>query len=283
MGALQTAAHKPPYFTAETQHVGQTISAAARMRLLSIRGEPLFLADWLRTLMIHYEVDPALLQRIVPFALDLNCGRAFVSIVAFTLNAMRPRVGGRFAAWLMIPISTHHFLNVRSYVSVNGEPGIYFMSEWLSNRLSVFLGPRAFGLPYRFAKIVSCHEWDHPSERGPLGTASIRGQVIDATSNGAFAYHAILPGDHNFCECETGSLSKWLMERYTAFTHVGSSRRFFRVWHEPWSQASVDISILSKSLLDENWPLFRDARVVGANFSPGVSDVLMGWPHRVPN
>jgi hypothetical protein len=48
-----------------------TPSAEARVRLLSSRGEPLFLADWLRVLMMHFEVDPRALQRDVPFPLDL--------------------------------------------------------------------------------------------------------------------------------------------------------------------------------------------------------------------
>ena len=37
------------------------LSEAARRRLLSLRGEPLFLADWLRPVFIHYEVPAAAL------------------------------------------------------------------------------------------------------------------------------------------------------------------------------------------------------------------------------
>lgn len=114
-------------------------------------------------LMIHFEVESAALQRVVPFELDLKEGRAFVSAVAFTLSRMRPRISGRIAAWLLKPIATHDFLNVRTYVGANGEMGIYFLAEWLSNRLSVTLGPRAFGLPYRFGKIAYQHDWQSSS------------------------------------------------------------------------------------------------------------------------
>lgn len=277
MEALRTIECGPTCYPAQTNGVGQTISAVARARLLSKPGEPLFIADWLRAVMIHYEVDPAALQQVVPFALDLRNGRAFVSTVAFTLNAMRPRLGGRLSAWLMKPISTHDFLNVRTYVCVDGEPGIYFLAEWLSNRLSVLLGPRAFGLPYRFGKIEYHHEW------GPSRPAQIRGQVTDLRTKSCFAYEANLTDGSVLHECEAGSHSKWLMERYTAFTKVGAKRRFFRVWHQPWPQTPVDVSVRSKNLLDENWPLFRDARIIGANFSPGVTNVWMGWPRRVSN
>src|SRR6266536_656086 len=127
---------------AELAYEQTSLSEAARARLLSVRGEPLFLADWDRVLMIHYEVDPVRLQRAVPFELDVYEGRAFVSLVAFTLRGMRPCLGGRLSAWLLRPIATHEFLNVRTYVKRGGETGIYFMAEWLSNRLSVALGPR---------------------------------------------------------------------------------------------------------------------------------------------
>src|SRR5215467_10267985 len=87
-----------------------TPSAAGRARLLSLPGEPLFLADWDKALMIHYEVDAAALQQVVPFHLDLREGRAFVSVVAFTLRRMRPRIGGRLTELLFRPISAHEFL-----------------------------------------------------------------------------------------------------------------------------------------------------------------------------
>src|SRR5881227_362154 len=134
-----------------------TLSDAARRRMLAVRGEPMFYARWDRALFIHYEAAPAALQRNVPFELDLRDGRAFVSIVAFTLQRMRPRIGGRLGEWLLKPIATHEFLNIRTYVRHNGEPGIFFLAEWLSNRMSVLLGPRLFGLPYRFGRIAYDH------------------------------------------------------------------------------------------------------------------------------
>jgi uncharacterized protein YqjF (DUF2071 family) len=73
--------------------------------------------------MIHYEVDPIALGQIVPFEVDVFEGRAFVSLVAFTMRGMRPRRGGWLGKWLMKPIATLEFLNVRTYVRHNGEAG----------------------------------------------------------------------------------------------------------------------------------------------------------------
>ena len=50
----------------------------ARKRLLSIRGEPLFYADWDNVIFIHYQTDPQELQRCIPYHLDLYDGSAFV-------------------------------------------------------------------------------------------------------------------------------------------------------------------------------------------------------------
>jgi len=141
-----------------------TSNDEARRRMLAIRGEPMFYARWDRAVFIHYEADPAALQLDVPFELDLRQGRAFVSIVAFTLSRMRPRIGGRLGEWLFKPIATHEFLNVRTYVRHRGEPGIYFLAEWLSNPLSVHLGPRTFGLPYKFGRLI----YDHARVRGDI-------------------------------------------------------------------------------------------------------------------
>jgi uncharacterized protein YqjF (DUF2071 family) len=256
-----------------------SLSEAGRRRLLSLPGEPLFIADWEDALMIHYEVDAELLQRVVPFELDLLEGRAFVSLVAFTMRGMRPRLGGRFAAWLLKPIGSHNFLNVRTYARVGAEAGIYFLAEWLSNRVSVALGPRVFGLPYKFGEIDYRHGLQPSAanqSRGALG-----GRVKDPANSAVLNYQVDLNSRLGFQECEIGSLQEWLMERYTAYTQVGGRSRFFRVWHPPWAQVPAEVAITDQSLLEVNWPFFRDARVIGGNLSPGVRGVWMGWPHQL--
>ena len=263
-------------FRQPVTHSTCALSARAQRRLLSVPGEPLFVADWDRPLMIHYEVDPVALQRVVPFELDLWDGRAFVSVVAFTLRRMRSSRGGRLTEWLLKPIATHEFLNVRTYVRQRTEVGIYFLAEWLSNRLSVAMGPAIFGLPYRLGSL----EYHHPENCAEL-QPTLTGQVADSASGGVFAYHGVLDSRSEFTECDSGSLCEWLMERYTAFTYVGRTARFFRVWHRPWRQVPARVEVINHSLLEANWPLFASAHLVGANFSFGLRDVWMGRPHRL--
>ena len=253
-----------------TQPVESRFSLEGRGRLLSVPGEPLLLADWERALFIHYEVDAVALQRELPFELVLRDGKAHVSLVAFTMRGMRPRLGGKIAAWLFKPISTHAFLNVRTYVKQEGERGICFLTEWLSNRLSVALGPPLYGLPYRFAKI----NYQHAHEEN-----SLCGTVESSRLGGRLDYEADLVPGNSFEPCQADSLDEYLLERYTAFNWRGRSRRFFRVWHPPWPQVRAQVSILDDSLLTRTWPWFSRAKLVGANYSPGVCDVWMGRAH----
>ena len=239
-------------------------SEIARGRLLSIRGEPLFYATWDCAIFIHYETDPQELQSCVPYDLDFYQGRAFVSLVAFTMRGMRPRFGGRIGELLLRPIATHHFLNVRTYIRHNGEPAINFMREWLSSRMAAWLGPWSFGLPYRFGRI----EYEHEDE-------DQRGKVeADA---GSFHFCATFEAN-DLGICTPGSLDEFLLERYTAFTQFRKRRRFFRIWHEPWQQVSAKIQIATDNLIHSTGRWWRDARCIGANYSPGVN-VWMGWPH----
>lgn len=249
-------------------------SAAARWRMLSRRSEPLLIAGWHRALMLHFEVDAAALQREVPFELDLWNGRAFVSLVAFSMRGMRPRVGGKMTSLLFRPIATHDFLNVRTYVRHGDESGIHFLAEWLTSRLAVMLGPRTFGLPYRYGRIA----YNHDFENGFLS-----GQVMDVKSGAELRYNAKLNEPAIFQPCVAGSLDEWLMERYTAFNSAGARKRFFRVWHPPWPQCAVEAAVEDKSLLTKHWPWFEEARFVGANFSPGFETVWMGRPHPIKN
>jgi len=244
------------------------LSRAGRRRLLAHAGEPLFLAAWERSVFIHYEADPSLLQRQVPFALDLWEGRAFVSLVAFTLWRMRPRLGGRLGEWLFKPIASHEFLNVRTYVRHSGEPGIFFLAEWLSNRLSVKLGPRLFGLPYRFGHI----RYEHANHESVVsGTVE--------TNEGLLRYRS-RPSGGDFRPSEAGSLTEFLLERYTAFTRHRRRRRLFRVWHGPWEQIRIEVDVSADDLLASTGAWWKNAELIGANYSPGV-EVWMGRPHRI--
>jgi uncharacterized protein len=243
------------------------LSQDARQRFLAREKKPLLLGDWTRALFLHFEVPADVLRPCVPFDLDLWEGRALVSTVAFSMERLRPGFGGVLSRWLFWPIASHEFFNVRAYVRLHGQPGIFFIGEWLNNFLSMLSGPGTYGLPYRFAHI----QYDHLPGAGRLS-----GRVGDG-----FAYHAQIASGASFHQCAEGSLDEFLLERYTAFTRLGRRSRYFDIAHEPWQQIPVAARITDDRLLRGNFPWFAQARLVSANYSPGVQDVWMGAPHFV--
>jgi len=252
--------------------VCQSLSANAQQRFERIERWPLFFCDWDRALFMHFEVDPDTLQSQIPFELDLHEGRALVSLVAFTMRGLRLAIGGRLSAILTAPVATHPLLNVRTYIRHHGEAGIFFMTEWIPNRLSILVGPRTYGLPYRYGKL----NYQHNHENGQL-----RGAVTPGNNTGRFAYEADIEKNTTFNPCDNGTLSHFLLERYTAFTKWRKQARLFRIWHEPWLQTKLNVSIIDDSALKASGKWYNSARLVGANYSPGAARVWMGRPHSV--
>jgi uncharacterized protein YqjF (DUF2071 family) len=241
-------------------------SARARQRFLAAERRPRFLGDWERALFIHYETDPELLQRQVPFELDLWQGRAFVSVVAFSMRRFRAAGAGNFLERVFRPVANHEFLNVRTYVRNAGLTGIYFIAEWVNNIVSLITGPPLYGLPYRYGRI----DYRHHHEVGLL-----TGGVADA-----FAYEATLPAGIDFQPCPRDGIEEFLLERYTAFTCGLGVRRVFNIWHEPWRQSPVEVKI-TDGLLRQSGAWFGGARRIGSNYSPGATDIWMGAPRRL--
>jgi uncharacterized protein YqjF (DUF2071 family) len=164
-----------------------------------------------------------------------------------------------------MPVAQHEFLNVRTYVRVGADRGIYFIVEWVPNALAQWIGPRTYGLPYQFGRIkYVCRD---------------RGAVCgDVQADGRFCFSASRPAE--LAISDAGSLDGFLIERYTAFTCRHGILRRFRIAHAPWAVGEVRCEIEDDSLVARA-PWWREACFAGAHYSPGVADVEIGMPQRV--
>ena len=232
------------------------------------RVKGLLVADWTDALFVHFAVDPADLGPLIPRPLELDCrnGEAFISLVAFTQRRLRPTIGGRFTAFLSRPLAEHHFLNVRTYVHHAGEPGIFFLAEWIPNRLACFLGPLLYGLPYR------------------LGTLNyLRGEerVDVRVSSEARELHitAALGRADEPRPAEADTLDEFLVERYTAFTVRRDALYCFRIEHQPWPLRPATGEMKQMNLLNDMG--FLLSTPTASHFSAGIHNVQISGPRRL--
>ncbi len=105
---------------------------------------------WHDLLFAHWPFDPAVVRPLVPpqFPLDTFEGRAWIGVVPFRVRGLRPR------ALPPVPLlSSFPELNVRTYVTRDGKPGVYFFSLDAGSRLAVEAARLAYHLPYARARM----------------------------------------------------------------------------------------------------------------------------------
>jgi len=231
-----------------------------------------FVADWRRMLFVHFHLPPAVLAPHVPHALDLHEGRAWVSLVFFRLEGLRPPGSGALGRALFRPISDHAFLNVRTYVRAEAGPGIHFLAEWIPNRLSAWFGPRTYGLPYRLGSF----DCDLSGDSGGVGRIAVHDPALGQNLSIAFPTQAA-----PLAVARPGTTASFLLERYTAYTWRKPVRRFFQVSHPPWHYHAADWLRTDTALIAAAFPWFRAAEFHSAHLSPGVGGVRMSRPRRL--
>jgi len=194
---------------------------------------------WNDLLFLHYEMPAEKLQALVPEVLTLDTyqQRAWLSITPFWINHLRPP-GVPSLPW----ISRFDELNVRTYVTYEGRPGVYFFSLDASH-LSAVWGARIFyRLPYWHAEMKvkgrGKPEIQYRSKRshGPK-PAELR-----------LSYAPTGPSAH----AKPGSLEYFLCERYCLYSI--SRRRLYRadIHHLPWSlepaSAEIELNTMTETL-----------------------------------
>lgn len=239
-----------------------------RARLLAGEPGPLFLADWMGPVFLHFAVPAERLGGVTPYPLDLWEGVGVVSLVAFTMGRLRLARLPRLSGACFLPFRRLRFLNLRAYVRVGSEPGITFLTEWISSRTQAWLGPWLYGLPYRWGAHTFC-------ERGPeCGLVRVR----DRTGPDVLAFEWRRDEDI-LAVSGRGSFDEFVLERHTCFLGGRGCPRLFRIWHPPWRRAGAGIRGLRDDLLRRACPEWWGTTVfLGAHVADGIRDVWMGRP-----
>ena len=196
---------------------------------------------WRDLLFAHWRVDPDAVRRRLPADVDVDTydGDAYLGVVAFVMEDIGPR-------GLPFGLSFGE-LNLRTYVTVDGQPGVYFFNLDADDRLGVAVARTLFRLPYYRASMTvdatgegERREVTFRSRRRTPGAAPVR---FDAT------YAPTGP----FATLEPGSIEAFLTERYRFFTTDDCGRRYRGdVDHEPWSLAPARVDIRDNTLFRAN-------------------------------
>jgi uncharacterized protein YqjF (DUF2071 family) len=232
------------------------------------------IADWRKFAFLHFAVEPADLAPHVPYPLDLYDGRAWVSLVSFRLENLRPArwLPAALGRWLMRPVSNHAFLNVRTYVRGPAGPGIHFIAEWIDNPISLRCGPLSYGLPYRLATM---------EQRDLPGSGLQRIAVHDRDAGRSTNLIVPAADDAPAVEVTPGSRDAFLLERYTAYTHRHGVGRWFAVEHPRWKARSFDLARFDMALFEAEYPWLRRAAFAGGHLAEGFADIAMSAPRRI--
>ena len=199
--------------------------------------------SWDDLLFLHYRVPAEQLRPLVHDGLELqqHSGSAWVSVTPFVITGLRAR------GLLPLPLaSSFRELNVRTYVTRGGKPGIWFLLLDASSRVAVEAGRRLYRLPYFPADISVRRRGDEI--------------LYDCSRDEGKAFSAEYRSDGPVFNAERGSLEHFLTERYCLYAeHEGHLYRA-DIHHRPWplqsANARVDLNTMPPVRLDpEEEPL----------------------------
>jgi hypothetical protein len=214
---------------------------------------------WRHLLFENWPVDPDLLDAHLPESLsaDRHDGAAWLSVVPFTNVAVRPR-GLPRSLGVRLPE-----LNLRTYVTRDGVPSVYFFSLDAQGLASV-TGARLFHhLPYYYARISLTRHDDHVAFTSRRRHPGDRPAHYDATYR---------PTGDPFVST-SDELAAFLVERYRFYTEApDGSLRYTDVAHDPWTLYPATATVETDTLLRANGFTRPDSEPV-YYYSPGLDVV----------
>jgi uncharacterized protein YqjF (DUF2071 family) len=186
---------------------------------------------WRELLFAHWSVNPEAIAALIPpgLQLDLFEGRSYVGAVPFLMENVTPR--------LVPPLpGLHAFpeLNLRTYVTAGGKPGVWFFSLDAGQKLAVRVARRLFHLPYFDAKFAIGFAGEE------VRYSAVRTHRGARDASFAAKYRPRGPA----CQTRAGTLEHWLTARFCLYS-ADPAGGIYRgeIDHQPWplQQAEADI------------------------------------------
>jgi uncharacterized protein len=187
-------------------------------------------------------MDEKKLRSLIPERLTIDTfdGSAWIAVTPFTMWDIRafppllPPVPG---------LSSMHELNVRTYVHLDGVPGVWFFSLDANSSIAVLTARTFFHLPY-FNAEMELEQKDqtiiYSSRRAE--DDDVKTAKFDAT----WKIGEMLPYSH------PGSLEFFLTERYCLYTSHKQKLYRCRIFHEPWPLQKASLSSFDSTMIESH-------------------------------
>lgn len=223
---------------------------------------------WHDLVYVHFDYPVDVVQRLLPDGLlvDTYDDKAWVGLIPFSMRGIGiPRLPS-------IPyLGSFPEVNVRTYVTRNGVPGVWFFSLDINRILPTVVARTSYKLPYCFGAVSHMREgddvfttvrrrWPRPSDDFTPRTA-MHVRIGDAIT---------APDEFDV----------FVSARWGLYSHAGrNSLRYAPVEHPPWSLHRASIVSLDDALITAAG-LPAPSTNAHVMFSPGVP-VVVGLPHKV--
>jgi uncharacterized protein YqjF (DUF2071 family) len=194
---------------------------------------------WNDLLFAHWSLPAGELRRLVPreLELDLFDNKAWVAVTPFHMTDVA------FRGMPPVPVlSAFAELNVRTYVTYRGEPGVYFFSLDAFNPPAVWGARLTYHLPYFYARM-----WFEIQNGGEYGTKDVKYSSIRFRAPHPEFMGAYRPTSAA-SRSKPGSVEHFLTERYRLYSVHENSVYAADIHHMPWQLQTAEAEVTRNSM-----------------------------------
>jgi uncharacterized protein YqjF (DUF2071 family) len=197
---------------------------------------PIMHQNWGKLLFMHWPIEAEALRPLIPERLTIDTfeGEAWIAVTPFTMWGVRP------VFTPPVPfLSELHETNVRTYVHLDGVPGVWFFSLDANSVLAVTGARALYHLPY-FNAEIELEETD-----ATIDYTLRRSEEPRAELEASWSIGEPLP------ESEPGSLEFFLTERYCLYSEDSNEQLYrARIHHAPWPLRAAELNSLRSTMIE---------------------------------
>lgn len=193
---------------------------------------------WSALAFLHWRVPVDAVRQKLPAGLEVDTfdGSAWIGVVPFRMEGVHLRG--------LPPVpGTDEFpeLNVRTYVTAEGKPGVWFFSLDAASSVTSTVARVWYGLPYWRARM------EMTEEEGRVSYSSVR---ISKGAPPAVFRGRYAPAGAEF-RARPGSLEHFLAERYCLYANArGGGLARADIHHAPWELRPAKVHTLENTMAE---------------------------------